>query len=70
MVRLLPGASGVIDTEGFLKTLCALGYDGPLSVETFSAELNAMPPSQAAALASAALARVMKAAGVVPITLL
>src|SRR5690606_7639836 len=30
-VRLLPGESGVIDMMGFLKTLSALGYDGPVA---------------------------------------
>ena len=68
-VRLLPGATGVIDITGFLKTLSALGYDGPISVETFSADLNAMPAEEAAALAGAAVAGVFKAAGVEPMRL-
>lgn len=68
-VRLLPGATGVIDIMAFLKTLDALGYDGPLAVETFSQDLNALPPSEAAAQAGAAVARVMQQAGVRPVRL-
>lgn len=68
--RLLPGASGVIDIVGFLKTLDALGYDGPISVETFSEELNALPPDESAARAGAAVKQVFEAAGVTPLRLL
>lgn len=69
-VRLLPGASGVIDIVAFLKTLDALGYDGPLAVETFSETLRALPPAEAAAQAGAAVAQVMQQAGVKPVRLL
>lgn len=69
-VRLLPGESGVIDINGFLQTLAALGYDGPVAVETFSEELNALPPEEAAARASAATHRVLAAAGITPMRLL
>lgn len=69
-VRLLPGASGVIDIVGFLKTLNAIGYDGPLSVETFSEELRALPAEEAAARAAAAVQQVMQAAEVKPVRLL
>jgi sugar phosphate isomerase/epimerase len=62
-VRLLPGASGVIDIVGFLQTLNALGYDGPVAVETFSEELRALPPDEAAARAAAAVKSVFAAAG-------
>ena len=53
-VRELPGATNEIDVRGFLSTLKALGYDGPVAVETFSQELNAMTPDEAAALAAQA----------------
>jgi sugar phosphate isomerase/epimerase len=33
--RELPGATGEIDVPGFLQTLSSIGYDGPVSVETF-----------------------------------
>ncbi len=57
-VRLLPGQSGEIDIRGFLRTLSALGYEGPVAVETFSQELNALSPDQSAALAAAAMRKV------------
>ena len=57
-VRLLPGASGVIDITGFLQTLQALGYEGPIAVETFSEELRALSPQEAAARAGAAMKKV------------
>jgi sugar phosphate isomerase/epimerase len=65
-VRLLPGATGVIDIVGFLKTLAALGYDGPVAVETFSEELRALPPDEAAARAAEAVDYVFQAAEVRP----
>ena len=57
-VRLLPGQSGVIDIRGFLRTLSALGYDGPVAVETFSEDLNKLSPDEAAALTEAATRKV------------
>lgn len=67
--RLLPGETGVIDLQGFLGTLNALGYDGPLAVETFSKELDALDPDQSAARAAAAVAGVLNAAGITPVRL-
>ncbi len=58
-VRELPGATGEIDVRGFLSTLKALGYDGPVAVETFSEALKAMSPDDAAAAAARATLRVM-----------
>ena len=58
-VRELPGATGEIDVRGFLSTLGALGYDGPVAVETFSQKLNAMTPDAAAELAAQATLSVM-----------
>ena len=58
-VRELPGATNEIDVRGFLSTLRALGYDGPVAVETFSEKLNAMSPDDAAALAATATLGVM-----------
>ena len=48
--RLLPGA-GVIDLPGFLGALKRVGYDGPVSVECFSASLEAAGADEAAKLA-------------------
>ncbi len=53
-VRELPGATGEIDVRGFLSTLKALGYNGPVAVETFSEKLNALSPDEAAAAAAKA----------------
>lgn len=58
-VRELPGATGEIDVRGFLSTLAALGYDGPVAVETFSEKLKAMTPDVAAQLAAQATLGVM-----------
>jgi sugar phosphate isomerase/epimerase len=33
--RALPGATGVIDIQGFLMTLDQVGYDGPITPERF-----------------------------------
>ncbi len=63
-VRLLPGDSGVIDIKGFLQTLKALGYEGPIAVETFSEELRALPASEAAQRAAAAVRKVWEEARV------
>jgi sugar phosphate isomerase/epimerase len=39
-VRALPGETGVIDIAGFLKTLQAIGYEGPVTPEPFKKELK------------------------------
>ena len=58
-VRELPGVTGEIDVRGFLSTLKALGYEGPVAVETFSEKLNAMSPDEAAAAAAKATLEAM-----------
>lgn len=68
-VRELPGV-GEIDLKAFLTTLSAIGYDGPVAVETFSADLRALPPEEAAALAGAAIHKVFQEAGIKPLPLL
>jgi sugar phosphate isomerase/epimerase len=45
--RLLPG-DGVIDLRAFLGALTAIGYAGPVAVETFSKEIAALGPDEAA----------------------
>ena len=57
-VRLLPGQSGVIDIRGFLRTLSALGYEGPVAVETFSDDLKGITPDEAAECAATAMRKV------------
>ena len=56
--RALPASTGVIDVEAFLDALVAIGYDGPVRAEPFSASLNAMDDLPAIA----ATAEAMKAA--------
>ncbi len=60
--RLLPG-DGVIDLVSFLKALKTIGYDGPVSVETFDEELKKIGPEEAAKRAGRAVLDVMKKAG-------
>jgi sugar phosphate isomerase/epimerase len=45
--RVLPG-EGVIDTKAFVESLRSRGYEGPVSLEVFNAELRAMPALDAA----------------------
>ncbi|TWU57062.1 Inosose isomerase [Rubripirellula tenax] len=56
--RELPLATGVIDLKSFLKSLVAIGYDGPIRAEPFNQELAAMDDEPAAA----ATAKAMKTA--------
>lgn len=62
-VRCLPGETGVIDLPGFLRKLAAIGYDGPVTPEPFSAKLREMTPEQAARTTAAALDQMWQAAG-------
>lgn len=48
LVRRLPGETGVIDLQGFLGALSAIGYDGPVVPEPFVKELAEMAPADAA----------------------
>ncbi len=66
--RLLPG-QGIIDLNAFLQTLAAIGYDGPVAVETFSDELKQMAPDDAAKLAGQAVAQTFARAGIEPLHL-
>jgi sugar phosphate isomerase/epimerase len=61
--RLLPGASGVIDSTGFLQVINRAGYDGPVVVEPFSAELNALPYAERVQATKASLDKVWQQAG-------
>jgi sugar phosphate isomerase/epimerase len=61
-VRRLPGATGVIDLEGFLKALREIGYDGPVTPEPFDSELAARPPAESARVAREHLDKVWKQA--------
>lgn len=61
--RMLPMESGVIDLPAYLRALNDLGYDGPVTVEPFSARLRQLPPDQAVAETATALDKAWQAAG-------
>lgn len=63
-VRRLPGATGVIDSAGFLGALREIGYDGPLTPEPFDRDLAALPPEQSSPQALAHVRRIMEGAGI------
>ncbi|MGI9252382.1 MAG: sugar phosphate isomerase/epimerase family protein, partial [Thermomicrobiales bacterium] len=58
--REMPLATGIIDLAGFMRAIAALGYDGPVIAEPFSApvtDLAATDPLAAARLLADATAR-------------
>lgn len=59
MKRLLPG-DGVIDLRGFLGALDAIGYVGPVAVETFDEQLRLAGPEEAARQAGRKLIKLMQ----------
>ena len=67
-IRLLPG-EGVIDLQAFLQTLNAIGYDGPVAVETFSDDSRALSPQEAAARAAQTTLGALQRAGIEPLRL-
>jgi len=63
-VRRLPMETGVIDLPAFIKKLQALGYDGPVTPEPFSARVNAIAdPLEAARLVAKYMDKMWQAAG-------
>lgn len=64
--RELPGAIGTIDVTGMLKTLDALGFDGPLVVEPWNAQLRGMDPTDAVEKVKKALDLSLNKAGIEP----
>lgn len=63
--RELPGAAGIIDTAGMLGKLDAIGFDGPVVVEPWNAQLREMPPGDAVGKVKAALDDSLKKAGII-----
>lgn len=53
--RELPLATGIIDAATFTRSLKALHYDGPVTVEPFNEELNALSADDAAACTATAV---------------
>jgi len=62
-VRGLPGETGVIDIAGFLGALKAMGYDGPITPEPFSAKLPTMSRDDAGRTIGDAMAHIWTLAG-------
>ena len=63
-MRRLPMETGVIDLPGFMKKLVAMGYDGPVTPEPFSARINAIEdPLEAARFAAEYMDKLWRAAG-------
>ncbi len=57
-IRCLPGETGVIDLVGFLRALKDIGYDGPVTPEPFSDEVNKMLPEEAVKVTGSSLKKV------------
>lgn len=62
--RCLPGETGVLDIARFLRALDAMGYDGPVTAEPFSARVNALAPQDALRETSEAMHRAWASAGI------
>ena len=62
--RCLPGETGVLDIARFLTALDAMGYDGPVTAEPFSAWVNALAPRDALRETSEAMHRAWASAGI------
>lgn len=62
-VRCIPAETGVIPLAELMQILDGIGYDGPVTVEPFSAKINAMEPQEAAKTAAESLDRVWAQAG-------
>lgn len=62
--RCLPGETGVLDIARFLGALAAMGYDGPVTAEPFSARLNTQAPQDALRETSEAMHRAWASAGI------
>jgi len=56
--RELPGATGVLRIDEFMRGLSNLKYDGPVSVEPFSESLKTMPFEEAVKTAKASMDKV------------
>lgn len=61
--RKLPGTTGRVDLDGFMRALENLGYDGPVTAEPFDAELNRAPVEAVAARTARATRQAVARAG-------
>ena len=62
-VRCIPAETGVIPLAELMQILNGIGYDGPVTVEPFSAKINTMAPQDAAKTAAKSLDKVWEQAG-------
>jgi sugar phosphate isomerase/epimerase len=62
-VRRMPGETGVIDIEGFLKALDEIGYTGPIMAEPFSEKVQNMTARQAAQATAEAMRAIWRKGG-------
>lgn len=61
--RALPGETGVMDIDGFLRALDAIGYDGPVTAEPFSLRVREMAPADAIRVTAESVHGVWRHAG-------
>lgn len=61
--RALPGETGVLDIDGFLRALAAIHYDGPVTAEPFSQRVRDMQASDAVRLTAESVHGVWQHAG-------
>ena len=65
-VRCLPVETGVVDAPGMLRKLAAMGYNGPVTPEPFSARVNAIAaedPLHAAQIVAESMDALWRASG-------
>jgi sugar phosphate isomerase/epimerase len=62
--RELPVATGVIDITGMIRKLDAVGFEGPVVVEPWNAQIREMNPSDAVRSIKSALDISLKEAGI------
>jgi sugar phosphate isomerase/epimerase len=62
--RQLPGTTGVIDLNGFLRALARIGYDGPVAVEPFDRGLASLAVDERVRLAADSVRAAFAAAGI------
>ena len=60
--RELPGATGLVDAATFVRALKTLGYDGPVTAEPFSEELNRLPADEIAVRVVASVRQMLDSA--------
>ncbi len=62
-IRCLPAETGVIPLTELIQILDGIGYDGPVTPEPFSKEVNAMEPADAAKATAESLNQVWENSG-------